>query len=168
MDEIEQRLVIKLHWKEGTEAHESQQRLTAVYDESSYAPSTICEGMRSLMFGITEMNDFHRSGSPPIGHTDDDIRFRLRIFPFDTVRTLAETFSVSSTAILQNFRNSLGLKHDHLRWAPSELTYHLKEKRAVMYRESLELLNMEETFGFARVVTGDESWLHLKFSHTHI
>jgi hypothetical protein len=37
-----------------------------------------------------------------------------------------------------------------------------------MCHDLLELLEMEETFGFARVVTGDESWLYLNCSHTHM
>jgi hypothetical protein len=37
-----------------------------------------------------------------------------------------------------------------------------------MCRELLELLQMEETFGFVRAVTGDESWLYLNYSHTHM
>jgi hypothetical protein len=37
-----------------------------------------------------------------------------------------------------------------------------------MCSEFLELVQMEETFGFARVVTGDESWLYLNHSHTHM
>jgi hypothetical protein len=51
---------------------------------------------------------------------------------------------------------------------PYPLTSHLKEKRAVMCCELLESLQMEETFGFTRVGTGDESWLYLNDSHIHI
>jgi hypothetical protein len=37
-----------------------------------------------------------------------------------------------------------------------------------MRRELLERLKIEETFGFAQVVTGDESWLYLNYSHAHM
>jgi len=37
-----------------------------------------------------------------------------------------------------------------------------------MCRELLERLQMEETFGFARVVSGNESWLVLNSSHRHM
>jgi hypothetical protein len=49
-----------------------------------------------------------------------------------------------------------------------ELAYHLKEKRLVMCRELLKLLQMEENFRFARLVTEDEAWLYLNSSHTHM
>jgi hypothetical protein len=38
----------------------------------------------------------------------------------------------------------------------------------VKCRELLERLQMEQTFGFAQLLTGDESWLYLNYSHTHM
>jgi hypothetical protein len=38
----------------------------------------------------------------------------------------------------------------------------------MMCRELLELLQMEETVRFTRLVAGDESWLYLNHSHTHM
>jgi hypothetical protein len=51
---------------------------------------------------------------------------------------------------------------------PHEMICHLKEKRVVMLGELLELLQIEETFGFARVVTRNDSWLYLNYSHPRL
>jgi hypothetical protein len=51
---------------------------------------------------------------------------------------------------------------------PRELTCQLREKRVAMCHKLLELLKMEKTFGFARVVTRDELWLHLNASHARM
>jgi hypothetical protein len=83
--------------------------------------------------------------------------FLLLTFPFHTVRTLAEILSLSPGRMLHHVRYSLGFKLYHFRWMPHELASYLKEKRVVICGELLERLQMEETFGFARVVIGDES-----------
>jgi hypothetical protein len=154
MDEIKQRYIVKFLWKEGTDAHEIHQRLKAIYGDSSYPLLTINELMRNLTLERTEIRDFPRSGRPPIAQIDDDIMFLLSTFPFHTVHTPVETFGVSPSRILRHVRNSLGFNHYHFRWVPHELTSHLKEKRVVICRELLELLQIEETFGFARAITG--------------
>jgi hypothetical protein len=114
------------------------------------------EWMRNFKLGRTEIHDFDRSAKSPIDHIDDDILFLLRTFPFHTVRTVAEPLIVRPSPIPRYLRGSLGSQCYHFRCVPCELTFHLKEKRVVMCHELLKLLQMEETFGFARVVTGDE------------
>jgi hypothetical protein len=37
-----------------------------------------------------------------------------------------------------------------------------------MCHELLQRLQIEETFGFAQIVTGDELWLYLNYSHNHM
>jgi hypothetical protein len=135
MDEIEQRCIVKFVWKENTNAYEIQQRLKAVYGDSSYALSTIYEWMRNFKLGRTKIHDFHRSGRAPIDHIDDDIMFLLCIFPFHTVRTLTETLNIGPNTILHHLHNSLGLKPCRFCRVPHELTCHLKEKRVTMCRD---------------------------------
>jgi hypothetical protein len=94
--------------------------------------------------------------------------FLLFAFPFRTVPTLAETIHVRPSTILNPLHDSLGVKLYHIRCVPRELACHLKEKRVVMCRDLLERLQMEDTFRFARVVIGDESWLYLNCSQTHM
>jgi hypothetical protein len=124
--------------------------------------------MWKFTWGRTEIHDIHRSGKSSIDHIDEGIVFLLPTFPFHIVRTLAEILNISPDRMLHHVRHSLGFKLYHFRWIPHELISHLKEKRVVMCGELLERLQMEEIFGFARVVTGDESWLYLNGSHTHI
>jgi hypothetical protein len=45
--------------KEGTDAHEIQQQLKAVYGDSSYALLTISERMQNCKFWRREIHDFH-------------------------------------------------------------------------------------------------------------
>jgi hypothetical protein len=160
--------MIKFLWKEGTDADEIQRRLQTVYHDSNSVHSPISDCVRNFQLTRTEIHDFYRSGRRPVDHIDDDILFLLRMFPFHRVHTLAETLRVSPSTILYHLRNSLGLKRYHFRWVLQELRCHLKEKIVAMCRELMEPLKMEESFGFARVVTGDESWLYLSYSHTHI
>jgi hypothetical protein len=124
--------------------------------------------MRNVKLERTEIHDFHRNVRPHIDHIDDNVMFLLHAFPFHTVCNLGETLSIRPSTILHHLRNSLDLQPYHFRWVSHELTCHLKEKRVVICRELLELPQMEETFGFARIATGDESWSYLNYSHTHI
>jgi hypothetical protein len=166
MNKVEQRCIIKFLWKEGTDAHEIQQRLKAVYRDWNYAISAICESMRTLKLGRTEIHEFHRSERLPLDHIDDDMMFLPNSVSFSTVRTPDETLRLRASTILHHLRKSFGVKPYHFRSVPHELTYSLKEKRVIMCRQLLKLLQMEETFGLARVLTGDESWLYLNYSHT--
>jgi hypothetical protein len=82
--------------------------------------------------------------------------------------SLAETLRVGASTILHHLCDSLGSKPFHFRRVLHELTHLVKEKRVVMCRELPELRQVEETFGFSLAVTGDELWLHLNCSHTHV
>jgi hypothetical protein len=126
MDEIEPRWIIKFLLKEGTDADEIQHRMKALYRDSSSAFSTIYEWMLSFSLGRMEIHGFRRSERPPINDIDDDIMFLLRSFPFLTVRAFAETLSVSPTTILQNLRNSLGVKPYHIPCVTHGLASHVK------------------------------------------
>jgi hypothetical protein len=97
-----------------------------------------------------EIQDLHRSGSPPIDDIDDNIVFLLRAFPFHIVCTLADSLSLSQSAILSHLREFLSRKLDDCCGMPHELTCPLKTKRIIMRGELLELLQMQEIFGFAR------------------
>jgi hypothetical protein len=140
--------MVKFLWKEGTDVQELQQG--------------------NLKLERTEIHDIHRIGRPIIDHVDDDIMVLLRTFPLHIVRTPAETLRVSSSTILHPLRGSLGSTASYCRCVPHELASHLKEKRVVMCRELLELLEMEETVGVARRVSRDGSWLYLNYSHSHL
>jgi hypothetical protein len=159
--------MIKFLWKEGTDADEIQRRLQTVYDDSNSARSPISDCVRNFQSSRTEIHDFHRSGRRPIDHIDDHIMFLLRTFPFHRVRAFAETLRASPSTIPHHLRDSrFKTLSFSLGAAGTEMSLERENSRDVS--RIAAITENGRKFVFAHIVTGDESWLYLNYSHTHI
>jgi hypothetical protein len=76
-----------------------------------------------------------------------------------------EILDVSHTTILNDVRDSPGMKLFHLRWIPNQLTEQLRPGRIHKCQELLSLRERMEANKFRNIHTVDENWFMLEWQH---
>jgi hypothetical protein len=95
------------------------------------------------------MHDEPRHGWLRVDFLDIQIQSRLEKYRFHSVYLFAEIRKVPPTASLNHLRDTLGMKHFHLRWISDQLTEQLRAR--------VPLLEGMKVNTFRNVATGDES-----------
>jgi hypothetical protein len=78
---------------------------------------------------------------------------------------LCRHLRLSKEASLRFLHEKLEFKKFHLRWVPDQLILNMKASRVVMPYELLEIFQHCQATDFVNLLTGDESWFFLKYSH---
>jgi hypothetical protein len=121
-----------------------------------------------LKLGRTDLTTQHIRGKPYLDDTDAEILSVLRMSPFSSVRTIADSLGISASTVYLHLVENIGFKNYFLRWVPHMLTEKLRQKRVELSRQLLELLKSQRGVSFRGIVTGDESGFLQHYEHERI
>jgi transposase len=162
---MEQRAVIRFLTLKGLDPQTIFTELTSVYHDDVPALPTIYKWHARFCNGRTDLSDDPRSGRPKKSDLADAIASMLQERPFVSCKIIARHFRVAKSTCLQILHNDLGMKKFHLQWVPHHLDPIQKQNRVSTSSQLLTLLQAEAEEEFAHVITGDESWFFLHYSH---
>ncbi|XP_048243687.1 histone-lysine N-methyltransferase SETMAR-like [Haliotis rufescens] len=163
MDKSEYRAVIKFLVLEAQSAKQVEERLTAVYGESSPSSATIKRWVKEFQRGRQSLEDDARSGRPSTSTSPENI---------DTVHTLVmenrritlheleETTGLSYGSIHNIIHGKLHMSKVCARWVPRMLTDDMKLSRVTISGALLTRYNANPDDFHFRIVTSDETWVY--------
>ncbi len=167
----EQRVVIKFLNAEGVKGKEIHEHLNVMQGKNSMNRAKVYKWIRFFNGSGTEVHDEKRSGQPldlvnketvSIVHAlmVEDRHFALTDLYYEIAMWYSYVM-VGRTSIYNILRNELGMCKVNARWVPCQLT---KEHRAQRMGATLEFLTWYDNEGDQyqdRIVTEDETWVHL-------
>jgi hypothetical protein len=154
--EVEQRCIIKfLHLKD-LKLGDIVVELSTLYGEDAYTRPSIKYWRHQLKLGRTDLTTQHVGGRPYLDDTDAEILSALRISPFSSVRTIADSLNILESPVYLHLVEKIGFKNYFLRCVPRMLTEELRQKRVQLSRQLLELLQSQRGVSFRDIVTEDE------------
>lgn len=164
MSLIEQRSVIKFLTREGESANEIQNRLANVYGPTALKISAVKKWSQLFRLGRESVEDDPRPGSTVHVLTQDKIEEVRRVVLDDRrlkKKEIAKICKISETSVLKVLHEHLGMNKVCARWVPKNLSAVQKADRVTACREFLNLCGNDPDDIISRLVTGDETWVHM-------
>ena len=160
---IEFRAVIKFLTKEGINVKEIHKRMTGVYSDSSPAYSTVAKWASEFKRGRSFLEDDPRSGRPAdfitkemVASVETLIMENRRI----KIDDIASECKISQGSVSTIIHEHLGMSKVSARWVPRNLNVQDRFHRLQSSRELLSVYEENPESVLARLVTGDETWIH--------
>jgi hypothetical protein len=166
--EVEQRCIINFRHLKGLKLGDIVVEHSTLYEEDAYTRPSIKYGLHQLNLGRTDLTTQRVGGIPYLDDTDAEILSLLRISPFSSVRTIADSLSIPASTVYLPLVEKIGFKNYFLRWVPPMLTEELRQKRVELARQLLELLESQRGVNLRDIVTGEESWFPSHDEHERI
>jgi hypothetical protein len=113
--EVEQRCIIKFRHFKGLKLGDIVVELSTLYGEDAYTRPSIKYWLRQLKLGRTELTTQHVGGRPYLDDTDAEILSVLRISPFSSVRTIADSLGIPAYTVYLHLIEKIGFKNYFLR-----------------------------------------------------
>jgi hypothetical protein len=132
--ELEERILMKFHMKEGFDANQIQAKLQTHFGAKAYALQIFRFWIGEIGGGREDFHDEHHAGRSPFDSIDTAIFEIIGKSPFDSARSIAQTINIWHSVVLHHFHEILGFKCFHLRWVSHLLTDDLREKRKAVTR----------------------------------
>lgn len=157
---VEQRIVVKFHFKLGKTASETYLLLKEVYGSECLSRTRVFEWFKRFKNGREDVEDDERSGRPSTSKTDENvekIRILIRSDRRLTIRAIAETVGIDKESVRQILHENLNMQKVCAKVVPKILTIEQKENRKNICTETLIAIENEPNF-LERVITCDESW----------
>jgi transposase len=165
---MEQRAVIRFFTLKGLPSRAIAAELESVYAGEALALSTVKKWRKRFAQGRTALCDDPRSGRPLMNDLAEAIASMLKERPFLSCKVLCRHFRIAKGSCLRILHDNLGMKKLNLRWVPHSLDANQKGERVALSHELLAVLERDRRNQFRNVVTGDESWFFLYYSHDSI
>lgn len=163
LQKIEHRSVMKFLTKENKSPKEIFERMQVVYGDQGPSYNQVKYWCKQFKWGRESVEDDPRPGRPSDATNEEMCRKVEKMVMEDRrlkVSQIAHEMGISEPSVLDILHNKLGMSKVSSRWVPRMLTAIQKETRMDLSRENLEVLNEDPDLFTARVVTGDETWIH--------
>ena len=159
----EHRAVMKFLLKEGSSSIEIHRRMVTVYGTEVPSYATVTRWVKEFKHGRESLEDDPRSGRP-LDATDDATAERVETLIMKDrrikVAEICTEVGISHGSVLNIIHEKLGMSKVSTRWVPRNLSVHDKHQRATCSQELLELHDNNPAHFLARLITGDETWIH--------
>jgi histone-lysine N-methyltransferase SETMAR len=162
-DKIECRAVIKFLTFEKQSAKDIHVRLSAFYHDNGPSISTVERWVAEFKRGRRSLEDDPRAGAPSTATSPEMCEKVERLVMSDRrfkVLDIATELGISYGSVSKILHEHLGLNKVCARWVPRMLTPVQKLSRTEVSRELLDLYTRDPNDFIARMVTGDETWIH--------
>jgi len=158
----EYRAVIRFCVLRGLENNTIVEQLTEAYGANSPAESTVRKWAREFRLGRESVEDEPRSGRPRIEGLPEKVAALLDSQPFASTWDIADELGISQKTAFNVLVRDLHFHKFVSRWVPHELTSANKADRIRISGNLLRELNTGDSYN---IITGDESWFYLNYSH---
>jgi hypothetical protein len=120
--EVEQRCIIKFLHLKGPKLGDIVVELSTLYGDDAYTRSSIKYWLHQLKLGRTDLTTQRVGRRPYLDDAGPEIPSVLRISPFFSVRTIADSLDIPASAVYLHLVEKIGFKNHFLRWVPHMLT----------------------------------------------
>ena len=159
MESTQIRAVIHFLWKQGKTNTEITLEMKGVYGEEAPPLRTVQYWTKRFNEGDEKLEDKPRSGRPRKDHLVPVVASLLDENPFLSQKKIAKLTSTDHKIIHRILTEDLGLTRVNFRWIPYCLSQSQKDLRVEFSKSLLETLSK---VSLNMVITGDETWIHLK------
>ena len=162
-EKFEHRSVIKFLTKEGAAPKDIHQRLINVYGDLAPSKTTVKKWAAEFKRGRESIEDDPRSGRPVEVTTPENCAAVERMVMNDRrlkVDQIAESLGISHGSVETILHEKLGMSKVCARWVPRMLTAVQKADRVDASSDLLGFYRSDPADFCARIVTGDETWIH--------
>ena len=159
----EQRSVIRFLRSEGVKPIEIHQRMKVQYGDACLSQQQVYEWSRKFANVVTSVEDAPRPGQAQRVVTPQNIAAVEAIVMENrrvTLNDIAACLKISHGSAHHIVHDVLQFHKVSARWVPRQLTPELRERRVDACEELLRRFEREGDGFLARIVTGDETWVH--------
>lgn len=159
----EQRSVIRFLHSEGVKPIDIHRRMKLQYGNSCLSLQQVYEWSNKFKHGVISVADSPRPGQAnrvvtpeSIAAVEALVKENRRVI----LDEIAEVLNMSHGSVYHIMHDILQFHKVSARWVPKQLTPELKQRRVDACGELLRRYEAEGDAFLARIVTGDESWVH--------
>ena len=159
---IEVRSNVKFLRKLGWKPADIINALSSVYEDSAPPDPTVYRWIREFKQGRDSVEDEQRSGRPRTSRSEDIIIAVQKAVEQDrrvTIDVIAEEVGISHGSVHAILTENLELSKLSARWVPHMLRPEHKAQRIECATNLLNRLDTDREDFYARIVTGDETWI---------
>ncbi len=158
-----QRCVIWWLWKQDKNLVLIHSEMETVFGEEVYSERTIWYWLHEFRNGRDRIQDLPRSGRPSSMHSEDNVESVLEVVLQDRrqrVSDIALAVDLSHSSVHRILRMDLKFHKKSAKFVPKILTAAHKDERIECCQEALDWIRFERNLS-SKVITGDESYVHL-------
>ncbi|GFV23239.1 protein GVQW3 [Trichonephila clavipes] len=116
---IQQRIVVKFHFKHGKTATETYNLLKEVYGSECLSRARVFEWFERFKVGRQDVEDDSRPGCPPTQKTDENVERVASLIRSDrllSIRAIAETVNIDKECVRQILHDNLNMQTVCAKW----------------------------------------------------
>lgn len=140
---IEQRIVIKFHFKLGKTATETYNLLKEVYGSECLSRTRVFEWFKRFQDGRQDVEDDSRPGRPSTSKTDDNVEKVANLIRSDrrlSIRAVAESVGIDKECVRQILRDNLNMRKVCAKMVPKILTIEQQAARKNVCTDTLNAI----------------------------
>lgn len=159
----EMRAILWYNFKRGLDVDACFNELKSTIGDVAPSKTTVYLWFRKFRCGHFDLEDEPREGRPKTVTDDKNVSLvaaKIEEDPSITYAQLEETLGIDAHSLHQIIHEHLGLSKKIARWVPHDLTPDQKQDRVDFAKDFLKIFNDGKSSKFAKLVTGDETWIH--------
>ncbi|GFX00422.1 protein GVQW3 [Trichonephila clavipes] len=157
---IEQRIVVKFHFKLEKTSTETYNLLKEVYGSESLSRARVFEWFKRFKDGRQDVEDDSRPGHPSTSKTDENVEKVASLIRSDrrlSIRAIAETVNIDKECVRQILHDNLNMRKVCAKMVPKILTFEQQATRKNVCIDILDAIKNDPNL-LEKVITCDESW----------